>query len=121
MGLFDFLFPKKTYNAIDYWYVNQSQKQQGIVKLAKENPGISIYSYFKKDIETFNKLYPELKIKHINLYPVHNNDSICIIIDHYPLYKKEQAVLAALKVPTIYFFSSLDSIIFKKINTWLLF
>lgn len=117
MGLFDFLFNIKKYETIDYCYVNYHNKLKGIQKFHQDHPEIPIYGFFRKDIQQILEIYPDLKIHHIKTTLPYSSTKSGVFIDHYPTFNKEKEVIESMNLTKVYFFTSLDSAIFKLIKT----
>jgi len=114
MGLFNVLKGKKSFLRTDYTWQSQQAKMRGCVEFLSKNKVDICIAWFD---ETRN-LYQSVVNKGINrslqvemartLFPYSLDNKVVLVLEHYPLFSKEDNLIGKSKASSVYFVNSLD-------------
>ncbi len=97
----------------DLVWINDRAKKAGLLKLVKEKPGAVFIAWFEdtatmveNDLRSIGESIAINTSRH--LHGSHTSGKDVIIVEHYPLFKKEQELFKNLNAASITVLSSLD-------------
>ena len=102
----------------DLVWNNNIAKQQGCSQLLKQYPDAIIAGWFSDTINRFRQSliteYPGIVVRDIrHLASPHVENKLVILLEHYPLYRKEEQLWQNWKAAMVYVLNSLDEPLFS--------
>jgi hypothetical protein len=118
MGLFDF-FKKSPVKRSDMVYQTREAKMAGCLQFIKYNKPDICIAWFDETFEQYNHLLNTENLLGIEikmakaLFPYSLETKNVVFLEHYPLFSKEDNLLAGKKSGNVWFFSSFDDAVLK--------
>ena len=119
MGIFNLFGKKSASPRTDIIWMTSKAMLNGCIKFLTENKPDMYIAWFEDTAEKFNRFLNEENNMNItikiatSLQPYHLDNKKILILEHYPLYSKEDYLLTGNKPLKIYFINSLDDTIFQ--------